>query len=343
MTINDIAKLAKVSTATVSRVINGKGNVSVKMRKRVKAAMETAGGYIPNMFARGMTQGTIKSIGVLCPALIDPILTTYISILEGSLREASYSTLIISNTGRSTDKTPFLSMLLSKMVDAIIIIGSSMQEYESEDSFSIASSRVPVMVVNGCVKSPNVYNVFCNERGAITDIVTALVEKGYHRILYIYDTNTFSGYQKITGYKEGLANAGINMDQSLIRRHIADTDLKPSARVGSCTLVRNALQEKLSFDSIITADDILAAGAIEALREAGIRPGLDIPVIGFNNSAIAECTYPKLTTVDNLPNEMCSLAASQLLSILSGKVQPKNIVTSYKLIERDTFSFQKPR
>ena len=94
------------------------------------------------------------------------------------------------------------------------------------------------------------------------------------------------------------------------------------------------LEKGTGFDAVVAADDILAAGVIEALRSHGIQPGDDIPVIGFNNSSISECTYPKLTTVDGLVEDMCALAVSHLMDILAGKTGIKKIVTPCKIIER---------
>lgn len=100
--------------------------------------------------------------------------------------------------------------------------------------------------------------------------------------------------------------------------------------------MEQALQRGLDFDCVVTADDILAAGAIEALRNAG-RDLTRLPVIGFNNTFVADCTYPKLTSIDNLPDEMCSLAVSHLISVLKKKNKMQRLITPYRLAQRDSF------
>ena len=335
LTIKDIAKKSGVSVATVSRVISNKGNVKTNTRKRIEAVMETEG-YVPNMLARGMSQKKTKTVGILAPVLINTVHVRYMSMLEHELRDNDFNTLIICNTGYEADKTPFLEELLGRMVDAILILGCSMVEHLDPKAFGIAASRIPVMVINGGAPADNVYSIYCDERDAIRKITLSLLDKGKKQILYIYDTATFSGDQKISGYREAFAARGIEVDTQLLLCHIAGTNIRSTARVGVRNLVDETLKKYISFDAVVAADDILAVGAIEALRNHGIRTGQEMPVIGFNNDAVAECTYPKLSSVDTLPEEMCSLAISHLLGVIEGKRSATKIVTPYKIIERES-------
>ena len=335
MTIKDIAKEAGVSTATVSRVINGTGPVNAGVRKRIEMIIE-ASNYIPNAFARGITSRSMNTIGILCPTLIDTMQTTFLSNIEQNLRAKGFSTLVVCNTGRETDKTPFLYTLLSKMVDGIIILGASMKEYEDQNSFSVASSKVPVFVINGNVKNPDVYCIYCDEYHAVQDAVSKLLAQGYRRILYIYDTNTFSGYQKMQGYRSGLKNNNVEFDPNLVLQFKSSSDFLRQAKDGTNALLSTAIQNGLQFDAIITADDILAAGAIDALIDHKMDPGM-IPIVGFNNSHVAELVRPKLTSIDVLPSELCALAVMQLVGVLEGKSFPHKVMCSYSIVERDSF------
>ena len=338
MTIKDIAEKAGVSTATVSRVINGNCPVRPALRKRIETIIES-NNYIPNAFARGISSGSMNTVGILCPTLADSVQTTYLSYIEENLRSSGFSSLVICNTGRESNKDPFLNTLLSKMVDAVIILGSSMTEYEDGTSFSVAASKIPVVVVNGYVKTPGVYSVYCDEHEAIREIVTLYAGKGYRRILYLCDTNTFSGYQKMHGYQDGLKQAGYEFDPALVLKFTSTSDFRRSAKPGAYSLLLNAIAKGLKFDAIVTADDILAAGAIEALYESGMLPGKDIPIVGFNNTQVADLVHPKLTSIDVLASELCSLAVMQLTGILEGKTFPKKVVTAYKIVERKSFRF----
>ena len=335
MTIKDIAKEAGVSTATVSRVINGTGTVSAGLRKKIEAIIETSN-YIPNAFARGITSRSMNTIGILCPTLVDTMQTTFLSNVEQNLRAKGFSTLVVCNTGRETDKTPFLYTLLSKMVDGIIVLGASMEEFEDEHCFSVATSKVPVFVINGNVKNKDVYCIYCDEFNAVQEIVDLFSERGFRRILYICDTNTFSGYQKMQGYLSGLKKNKIEYNPDLILQFKSSSDFLRLAQKGTYSMLKDAMQKGLEFDAIITADDILAAGAIDALTEAG--RNLDaIPIVGFNNSHVADLIHPRLTSIDVLPSELCALAVMQMTGVLEGKAFPHKVVCSYSIAERDSF------
>lgn len=335
MTIKDIAKEAGVSTATVSRVINGTGPVNANVRKRIEAIIESSN-YIPNAFARGITSRSMNTVGILCPTLVDTMQTTFLSNIEQNLRAKGFSTLVICNTGRETDKTPFLYTLLSKMVDGIIILGASMAEYEDINCFSVASSKVPVFVINGNVKNPDVYCIYCDEYHAVQETVSSLIARGNQRILYIYDTNTFSAYQKMQGYLSGLKKNNVDYDPNLVLQFKSSSDFLRLAKNGTYSLLSTAIRNGLTFDAIITADDILAAGAIDALIDHQIDPSA-IPIVGFNNSHIAELVRPKLTSIDVLPSELCALAVMQLVGVLEGKSFPHKVSCSYSIVERDSF------
>ena len=274
LTIIDIAKKANVSTATVSRVLNGTGNVSPKLRRRVEQVVAEEN-YIPNIFAKGMIRHSIQTIGVICPILLDPIHARYLSVIERNLRSHGFNVLLLCNMGRDSNKSPYLEQLLSKMVDAIILVGITMEEVAHPDSFVRAAAKVPILIVNGFLEAHNVYCVYADEYAAIRDVVCMLFQKGYRRPLYLYDTWTFSGYQKYNGYMEAFRNAGRDLTR--------------------------------------------------------------LPVIGFNNTFVADCTYPKLTSIDNLPDEMCSLAVSHLISVLKKKNKMQRLITPYRLAQRDSF------
>ena len=134
MTIVDIAKKANVSTATVSRVLNGSPNVSDSLRKKVNQIIEESG-YTPNIFAKGMVKGTSQTIGIICPVVHDPVQARYLSYIESNLRAYGFNTELLCNMGRSADKSAYLDILLSHRVDAILMIGITMDEIANPEMF----------------------------------------------------------------------------------------------------------------------------------------------------------------------------------------------------------------
>lgn len=331
MNIYDIAKKAGVSVATVSRVINNSSRVSERSKIKVKKIMEQEG-YIPNVFARGLTLNSVRSVGILCPVISDINHAVPVSFLERFLRNNGFDTLLVCSSSYEEDKGVYLDLLLNKRVDAIICIGSTIKEASDVDRFAAAAKQVPIIIVNGLIECENIYCVLCDEESAARDCVHRLHAAGCDNIVYIYDTSTYSGQQKLAGYRRGVLECGIGDKQRL--------EMRISTEVNAID-TSSAAMEKLigagtEFSAIIAADDIVAVGAQKAMK----RHGIQVPVIGFNNSRFAQCADPELTSVDNMIETLCDIAIRQLMDVLQGKMVAAKVVISAKLIERDTFRSQ---
>ena len=178
MNIYDVSKKAGVSIATVSRVLNGKANVSEQSRKRVLKAMKELD-YTPNIFARGLGLNTMKTIGIMCSDSSDAYLANAIYYIEQELRKNGYDSLLCC-TGRDiTTKKKYLDLLLSKRVDGIILVGSQFVFNEPDDDCSYiieASSELPIILVNGYIDSPNIYCVLCDDYNAVYNVTSSLIE-----------------------------------------------------------------------------------------------------------------------------------------------------------------------
>ena len=132
MNIYDVSEKAQVSIATVSRVLNGNPNVSEKTRKRVLAVMDELG-YTPNVFARGLGLGTMKTIGIMCADSSDPYLANAIYYLERELRNNGYDSILCCTGNLLETKKKYFDLLRSKRVDAIILAGSQFIEAKAKD------------------------------------------------------------------------------------------------------------------------------------------------------------------------------------------------------------------
>lgn len=328
MNIYDIAKKAGVSVATVSRVINNSDNVSERSKAKVRKIMDQEG-YIPNVFARGLTLNSVHTVGILCPVISDINHAIPVSFLERFLRKNGFDTLLVCSGSYEEDKGAYLELLLNKRVDAIVSIGSTAREASDTDRFAQAAKQVPIVIVNGFIKADNIYSVLCDEESAVRDCVRRLHEKGCDDIVYIYDTATFSGGQKLSGYRRGLSDCGINERQRLELRIGTEVNAIDSA----CAAMEKLIEGGTKFSAIIAADDIVAVGAQKAIR----RHDIEVPIIGFNNSRFAQCADPEITSVDNMMETLCDIAIRQLMDVLQGKNVANKVVISAKLIERDSF------
>ena len=325
MNIYDIAKRSGVSIATVSRVLNGSHNVSSKTREKVLAVMRQED-YTPNVFARGLGLNSMKMIGILCTDVSDTFYAKAVSLVEGMLKQEGFDALLCCTGNHLEDKKKYLDLLLTKRVDAVILIGSAFKESIDNSHIENAAKQVPVIIINGLVELPGTYCVLCDERSAVRQNIQLLHQAGCENILYLYDTMTYSGCEKIAGYKEGLQQCGIPFRDSLLVKVVKSLD----EIIGKMTVL---IEGGTTFSAVMASEDLLAIGALKALQKAN----LDLPVIGFNNSILSECSTPSLSSVDNMIDMLCPTAVRMLIDILSGKNVPQKVVITPKLIERETF------
>ena len=311
MNIYDISQRAGVSIATVSRVLNGSSRVSESTRKRVEQVM-AACGYTPNAFARGLGLGSMKTVGLLCADLADPYLAQAMAYLEAFLRERGYDCLLGCGQD-AAERHKMLELLLNKHVDGLILVGSGLVESDPALNQPIleAARRLPVVILGAALEGAGIYSVFCDDRGATEDAVTRLLAQGY---------------------RDALAQAGVPEDPALIRL-MAGERANPAE-------VRDALmrlhREGLRFDAVMTSDDKLAQGALKYALKAGVSVPGELSIVGFNDSNLACCCEPELSSVDNKLRSQCLQCAESLTAVLAGKDVPKRAVFSGELIRRGT-------
>ncbi len=330
MNIKEIAKLAGVSVATVSRVINNPAAVSEKSRTRVLEIMEEYH-YKPNIFARGLNAKSTNTIGILCPEMNDINHAKVVSILEHLLRSNGFDSLLCCTGGYHPYTKKVVDLLAAKQVDAILAIGSSWDGASDLQAFQSIIPHIPVIVLNGYISAPGIYNISCDEESAIYELVGGLFQNGCRNIYFLEDNDTYSAYQKRIGFNRAVKELGIAHGCACIKIPL-DTHELMSAKKQTEAL----LSKKTAIDAILSADDILAVGALQALSAAGLR----IPVIGFNNSDYAICCTPNLTSVDNRMDFICKTAVDTIMSLLNGEEALERIVISAKLVERETYRRQ---
>ncbi len=327
MTIYDVAKSCGVSIATVSRVLNGSAKVRPDTREKILAAMKDQG-YSPNPFARGLGLDSMKTVGILCTDIADNFFAKAVSLVEPNLRARGFDVVLGCTGNKPEDKRKYMQLLKERHVDALILIGSSFRE-AIDARFAKTMGKVPVITINCNVKYANFYCVVCDEAAGFSESVQLLAKRGYKSILFLYDRVTYSGQQKLKGFREGLKKANLTADpelEILIERTMANAG----------NIVEQRLAKKIRFDAIMATEDILAVGAQKAL----VNHGLSMPVIGCNNSILAQCSTPALTSLDNRLDALCPAAVNVLLQVLDGKGAMTPSVTTFEpfLCFRDSFT-----
>ncbi len=315
MNIYDISHLAGVSIATVSRVLNGSGHVSEKTRSKVLDVIRQEG-YTPNVFARGLGLNTMKTIGLLCTDASDIYQAKAIYHIEELLRNQGYDSILCCSGYTLTSKQQCMSLLLTKKVDALILIGSSFVYDDAQKDAYIreAAGQVPVMLLNASLEWENVYGVVSDDSKAVYDAVMQLSAAGNRDILYFYDTASHSGKRKLSGYRQSMTELGL-LRENLIHYFGGGRENIPAMADYLLQLYKNGLR----FSAVVASDDHLALGAVKFARRAGLSVPGDLSVIGYNNSMLTRCADPELTSVDVHLEELCQQLVTKLMQVLAGE------------------------
>ncbi|MGN0243938.1 MAG: LacI family DNA-binding transcriptional regulator [Lachnospiraceae bacterium] len=320
MNIYDVARMAGVSIATVSRVVNDSPLVSEKTKERVTKIIEESG-YTPNVFARGLGLDSMKTIGIMCPDISDEYMARAVANLEANLHKYQYDCILYCSGYHQEEKEKSVRLLLEKRIDALILVGSTYagtgQNTKELDYIHAAAEKAPVFVINGKISGENIYCAYCDDKSIMYEVTTELIRSGRKRILFMTDSRSYSARQKLEGYEQALRDAGYPV--------IDELKIRTKNRI---PYVRDTLMERssLDFDSVVATDDGIAVGAIKYAQAKKIRIPEDLSIVGYNNSALSIGCTPELTTVDNRLEKLCDQTIKNMIRLL----------LKHEMIETDT-------
>ncbi len=333
MTIYDISEKAGVSIATVSRVLNGSENVSEKTRQKVLDIIDRYG-YTPNAFARGLGLNTMKTIGIMCADSSDLYLAKAIYYIEQKLRANDYNSILCCSGYELEGKQNSMNLLINQKVDGIVLVGSNYIYEQDADNKYIhdAALSVPVMLLNAAMDAPNVYSVVSDDFTSMYDATSRMIASGVKDILYFYNSVSYSGKKKLSGYLAAMEEHHLSPIREFYRGPHEDIP----AMAGHLKKLDASGAGGRLFHGVIAADDTLALAAVKYARETGRTIPGDLSVIGYNNSLLADCCEPGLTSIDNRLETLCQHLISTLMGVLAGSEMPKKTVFSGELVTRGT-------
>lgn len=331
MNIYDIARLADVSIATVSRVVNDSPKVSEKTKEKVRKVMEEHQ-YTPNIFARGLGLGTMKTFGIICPDVSDPYMAKAVSYLERNLQSYGYDCILYCSGYNVEDKQQAVERIIKKQIDALILVGSDYADDTSDyyNCIHNIAEQLPVFLINGYLEDNNVYCVLGDDFQVVYDVVNELLFAGKKKILFLANSYSYSAKRKLEGYKKALYDHGITLDEKYIL--YVDQTIYATRDM----LLR---QRDLRFDSVIAANDSLAVGAVKYAHARGLQIPEEINVVGYNNSEISMSCEPELTSVDNRVEVLCKTTIDSVIAVLNGKEIKKKQIVKCHLVKRNTTDF----
>ena len=326
MKMQDIADLAGVSIATVSRVINQPEKVKIETRLKVQKILEQTN-FVANAVARGLVVNSMKTIGVLTVDIRDLYFSNIIYTIERQFTDLGYNVILSNTGGELGEKKKYLLVMLEKQVDGLILVGSVFKERSGNKHILEASKNVPVILVNSFLEGDNIYSVLCDDAYGVKEAVNYLVNQGRKDIYYFTDTKSASGLAKLEGFVLGMKENGLN-ETNIIE---VSRDLEGGIK-GSEQLVAD--NRKVS--AVICGEDLIAIGAMKAFTGLGRKIPDDVGFIGYNNSILAQTATPTLTSVDNMAAAMARQAVELLVDTLQHKQVSKKIVLTPSLVVRES-------
>ncbi|MBS2536091.1 LacI family DNA-binding transcriptional regulator [Catenulispora sp. NF23] len=319
-TVQEVAEAAGVSTATVSRVLNGNYPVAADTRRRVEQAVRTLG-YVVNAQARALAGSRTRTVGIIVEDIIDPFFGFIARGVQRQAAEDGKLCLVCSTYGVAGGELDLIDSLREQRADAVIVVGGGVEDpayrrkladrahaLNQDGSWLVLCGRPPLAadVPAGVVDYDNTGGAH-----AITDY---LLGQGHRRILYIGGLDQMSVHRaRVAGFRRAYASRGLEVDERLIQPGPF------SRRLGyerTAQLLRDGSAGQ--FTAVFGANDGVAVGAMQALREAGLRIPQDVSVVGYDDIPLAAEVTPALTTV-HLPLEQMGREAVRLAVALRGE------------------------
>jgi len=295
-TIIDVASVAGVSTATVSRVLNG-GPVTRQTRSAVEVAIHQLG-YRRNNLARGLVTGRTGVIGVLIPDLVGPLYAEMARGIEDVLEPLGMHAMVVTDNRDLERERSSVELLLTRQVDALIIIGSHLDDKALHE----LAGNVPVGLIQREAEGSTFSQVEIDNRRGIRKAVAHLIARGHRRLALLAGIRR-DGRERRQTFEEILKELGLPSplifegDFSEASGYQVGVDLAAHAEV----------------TAVVCTNDRMALGAYHALKSRGKRIPQDISVIGFDDLPWASYLDPPLTTIRQPGREMGCRAAEQVL------------------------------
>ncbi|SHE40881.1 LacI family DNA-binding transcriptional regulator [Clostridium fallax] len=326
--IKDVAKEAGVSIATVSRVLNDIDVVNEETKKKVLDAIKKLG-YRPNIVARSLKTQRTKTIGIIVPDISSQFYPEIVRGAEDVANIYDYNVMLCNSDFDMDKEKEYLRVLKEKMVDGVLYMSSALEEDTVEliDELDIKTVLVETKDKEGKIPSVIIDNV-----KATYDATKHLLNKGCKKIAFIGKKRSANNAcaSRYEGYENALKESGLSVDENLI---YFDRLTVSTGYEGVSSIV----EKDNKIDGIVCASDEIAMGAINSLRDKGIRVPEDVKVIGFNNIYSASVFYPKLTTVAQPMYDMGSVAMRMLIKLINQKtLEQGHYVLEHEIIERDS-------
>ncbi|WP_430481590.1 LacI family DNA-binding transcriptional regulator [Rossellomorea marisflavi] len=325
-TIKEVAKMAEVSSATVSRFLNNSGYVGEEARKRILKVIEETG-YVPSENAKSLRTKQTKVIGVILPKISTETSSRLVRGLDEVLAKEGYQ-ILLANSGLSAEKEiEHLRLLKSRDVDGIILSATTNGAGLKAE---IQRLDIPVVVVGQEVDDTP--NVIFDEYQAAKDMVKHLIDHGHERIGFIgvSEEDPAVGVLRKKGYLQAMQERNFPIEESWIEKGIFDVE-------SGAVAMERMMGAAIPPTAVFAVTDRLAIGAMNYVKSIGLRIPEDIAFAGIGASELSRYITPSLTTMDYQNKESGRVAAGLILeAIKSGGNSPEKRLINVRLLQGDS-------
>ena len=325
ITIYDVAKKAGVSMATVSRVVNGNPNVKPGTRKKVMEVIDELD-YRPNAVARGLASKKTTTVGVIIPDVTNVYFSSLARGIDDVATMYKYNIILANSDGNEEKEIQVFNTLLAKQVDGIIYMGTHLTEKLREQ---IKRSKTPVVLAGSIDHKNEFVSVHVECVKAVKEAVNNLLAHGDKRVAFVSGPLNYpiNSEYRLKGYKEALAENGIEFDQDLV------FETNDSYRAGE------TLWPALSAahaDAAFVADDELATGVLNGAVDAGAQIPAEFEVITGNDSKLTQIVRPKLSSITQPLYDIGAVAMRCLTKMMNKEDEDldKTVELQYGFIKR---------
>lgn len=314
ISIIDIAQMANVSIATVSRVLNQRGRYSRETEKRILDLVEQVG-YTPNTVAQSLRTRKSQSIGVIVPDITNEFFARIVRSIENAVVPCGYSVFVCDTHEQQELETLHINSLIAKNVDGVIYISGKADVAGNE-----VKNRIPVVYIDRYPENAPTIIQSDNEQGGFL-ATEELIRKGCRRIVILRDYHHLSTVRhRHQGYVNAHRQYGVEIDEVLL---VKDCPWYENAKLAIEQMVR----EKADFDGIFATNDMMALGALHALLEAGISVPQQVKIVGFDDISLSEFCKIPLTTITQDTQTIGELSVEHLLRQMRGEKRHSQSIT----------------